>query len=46
VNWEDFVEENNRAAMKYINANAHGDRYVYILTSASEKEFVVLNAKG
>jgi hypothetical protein len=46
VKWEDFVEENNRAAMKFINANAHDDRYVYILTSASEKEFAVLGAKS
>jgi hypothetical protein len=44
--WKDFVEENNRAANEYVDANVYGDGYVYVLSSTSEREFKALTAKS
>jgi hypothetical protein len=37
--WKDFVTLNNAAALRFIEENDRGERFGYVLTSTSEREF-------
>jgi hypothetical protein len=40
--WPSYVQQNNQAALSFINENPLGEGYGYILTTSSELEFKAL----
>lgn len=38
--WPQFVEENNHAAMQFVNDHRGGDKHFYLLTTSTEEQLL------